>query len=163
MKEEWRTIDTHPEYLVSSRGRVKRDDHILRPGRDTQGYLQVSLCRLGVPKQIRVHRLVAEAFIPNPHNKPQVNHRNPPKQNNCVDNLEWATNSENEAHAIVNGLINTKGTRNGMSVLSPEKVKEIRSKAGKITQRALAKQYGVVQQTISRVVRHELWGHVEVA
>lgn len=106
-KEEiWKDIKGYEGiYQVSSEGRVKslerttvdkngkkyhRKERILKSFLN-RGYLQVSLC----DRQPQVHRLVAEAFIPNPENKSQVNHKDEIKTNNCVENLEWMTAKEN--------------------------------------------------------------------
>lgn len=72
----------------------------LKPYKTNKGYLQVSLR----DKNFRIHRLVAMAFIPNPENKPQVNHIDGNKENNNIENLEWCTNSENHKHKCDNGL-----------------------------------------------------------
>lgn len=69
------------------------------------GYCYVVLSRSGRSKNVLLHRIVAEAFIPNPENKPAVNHIDLNKRNNCVSNLEWVTNSENTNHSIARGTI----------------------------------------------------------
>lgn len=67
---------------------------------NSSGYRIVALYRNGNRKYFRVHRIVAEAFLPNPYNKPQVNHIDGDKSNNMVDNLEWVNNSENQIHSL---------------------------------------------------------------
>lgn len=92
------TISTEGE-VVSYKGSKPR---VLKQGLNTKGYPQISI---GNPiKTTRIHRLVALAFIDNPHNKPQVNHKDGNKQNNNIDNLEWATNGDNQIHAFAHGL-----------------------------------------------------------
>ena len=97
-------------YEVSTEGRVrgaKRSGCTGKPlkGRvDHGGYHVVTLTRACVSKHVRTHRLVALAFIPNPEGKRTVNHIDGDKLNNCVDNLEWATHSENHKHAYKIGL-----------------------------------------------------------
>lgn len=107
---EWREIHDYPDYEISIYGDVysKKYGKILTPGVDTHGYYTVSLYRDGVSRDKRINRLVAEAFIPNPSNKPQVNHINGVKTNNHVTNLEWATCSENIKHAYDTGLRKTR-------------------------------------------------------
>lgn len=91
-------------YQVSSLGRIRRNGKFktLRP--DRRGYLTVWLCKNSVQKNHKVHRLVASVFIPNPESKRTVNHIDGNKQNNRVENLEWATHSENITHANSTGL-----------------------------------------------------------
>ena len=100
---EWKKIDGFKErYSVSDTGLVRNDKtgRIRKPYLDSRGlYVLVHIDVDGVQYNRLVHRLVAEAFIPNPDNKETVNHKDGNKQNNCVDNLEWATRSENQAHA----------------------------------------------------------------
>lgn len=91
-------------YFVSREGRVYsgRSGALksLAPCPDKDGYLNLALRRGHKPKYFKVHRLVAQAFIPNPENKPTVNHKNGLKDDNRVENLEWATHSENHRHAF---------------------------------------------------------------
>lgn len=93
--EQWKNIENYEGlYEVSNLGRVKSlqngQEKILKPHKkNTKGYLQVGLWKDGKVKKIQIHRLVASAFIPNPNNLPQVNHKNENPQNNCVQNLEW--------------------------------------------------------------------------
>jgi hypothetical protein len=81
----------------------------LKPMTNYKGYLYVELRNNGTRFHAYIHRLVANAFIANVHNKPQVNHKDTNKTNNHVDNLEWATNSENQLHAQAHGLVSSKG------------------------------------------------------
>ena len=94
--EEWRPVVGYEgRYEVSNLGRVRRIK-IIEPVKKKHGYMQVSLeDRNRVRKSFRLHRIVATAFIPNPDNKPQVNHKDENPENNQVDNLEWATAEEN--------------------------------------------------------------------
>lgn len=97
-----RYSDTKNKY-----GYMKRSvkEKILNPSISSKGYMKVTLSN-DKNKIFSVHRLVAQAFLPNPDNLPQVNHIDGNKQNNKVDNLEWCTNKENQEHAIKNGLKN---------------------------------------------------------
>ena len=87
------------QYQVSDQGRVKSlkfdKERILKTGITTDGYLIVGLCKNGEHKWYSVHRLVALAFIPNPDNLPQVNHKDEDKDNNSVQNLEWCDQKYN--------------------------------------------------------------------
>lgn len=106
MNEIWKDIKGYEGYYqVSNLGRIKNFKNELHVASiDKYGYLQVVLYYKIKPKCFRVHRLVAEAFIPNPENKPEVNHIDGNKQNNCVSNLEWNTIQENSRHAWDTGL-----------------------------------------------------------
>lgn len=104
--ETWRDVRDNPKYRVSSHGRVKNahSGKILSPGHHRQGYSLVWLTGVDGVHGKAVHRLVAEAFIPNPDRKPQVNHINGDKADNHVENLEWVTGSENTLHSYRTGL-----------------------------------------------------------
>lgn len=100
MKETWKAIVRYEGiYEVSDEGNVRSlkfgKTKILNPRKTTCGYLQVRLCKDGIRKMMLVHRLVAEAFIPNPLNLAQVNHKDENKQNNAASNLEWCSASYN--------------------------------------------------------------------
>ena len=113
--EKWKPIKGYEGiYEISNKGRVKSlhrkvrmseysymvfEEHFLTGKRTKSGYIQVSLSKEGKVRQFLLHRLVAEAFIPNPHNLEAVNHKDENKQNNNADNLEWCTAKHNVNHA----------------------------------------------------------------
>lgn len=98
MEEIWKDIEGYETlYKISNLGRVKSfyKDKLLKPSINSQGYYRVNLYKKGIAKQMFIHRLVAMAFIPNPDNKPMINHLDCNPLNCKVDNLEWCTNQEN--------------------------------------------------------------------
>lgn len=122
MKTEiWKTAvvngEKYENYQVSNYGRVMSLNYrgtgrseVLIPGEDKYGYLRVVLYKNGKTKTFKVHRLVAEAFIPNLLNLPQVNHRDENKLNNHVENLEWCDHKENCNHGTRNKRVAEKNT-----------------------------------------------------
>ena len=99
--EHWKDVPGFEGlYQVSDQGRVRnvKRGKVLKPRTTPNGYQNVVIYRNGEPKALGVHRLVALAFIPNPGDKPEVNHRNGVKTDNHLTNLEWSTRSENQRH-----------------------------------------------------------------
>lgn len=171
MAERWKPIPGYEgKYGVSNRGRVKslarmRDcngglafmPERIRKQDYAKGYFQLSLLKNAKKRIWKIARLVALAFLPNPENKPQVNHKDGNKRNNRLSNLEWATRSENMKHAYQNGLERAlAGEENGASVLTNEKATRIREwYADGFSQSKIAEKFGVDQVTVSRVVHHK--------
>ena len=120
MKEIWKNIPNYEGlYQVSNLGRVKsfrkctkhrfESEYILKPSVSNSGYAQVTLYDNTVRRKFLVHKLVAEAFIPNPNNYPQVNHKDENPLNNEVTNLEWCTSEYNNAYGTARiRMIETK-------------------------------------------------------
>ena len=128
MNEEiWRDIKNYEGlYQVSNWGRVKtiKTQKIRKLVSNHKGYLLVKLCKNGISVGFSVHRLVAEAFIPNPDNLPQVNHINENKTDNRVENLEWCTNEYNHNYG-------TRNERARLKKIGNPKMKTCLGKFGK--------------------------------
>ena len=94
------------EYQISNLGNVKslKRNKILSPSPHTKGYLKAQLLHNGKRKMVYIHRLVAEAFIPNPKELSQVNHKDGNRKNNAVENLEWCSCQENIIHSWRNAV-----------------------------------------------------------
>ncbi|MFM2567485.1 HNH endonuclease [Enterobacter sp. DN] len=141
----------------------------LKPFLNSAGYCVVRLSDASSGRRViaRVHRLVAEAFLPNPDGKPEVNHIDGDKANPSLRNLEWVTPHENRKHAWDTGLRNRthlpayKGEMQANSKLNDESVMEIRSlRSSGVSYGVLSKRYGVSKRTIIRVVTGESWSHL---
>lgn len=108
--EVWRPVPSFEEYYsISNFGKIKshhkrNKDCLIAPRLDRGGYLSVRLSKQGKTHTRFLHRLLAEAFIPNPKGYPYVNHRNGNKPQNDLRNLEWVTHAQNIQHAFDNGL-----------------------------------------------------------
>lgn len=157
-------IPGHPDYLASPDGRIyseKSRRYLSLSNCNQFGYFQVQLWRNGTKVTKKVHRLIAQAFIPNPKKLPFINHKDGNKWNNHVRNLEWCTNAENQAHAKKLGL-NAFGERHGGAKLTEKQVLKIRDlyAAGNQSYRKLAKRFGVSAGTICAIVRRKLWTQI---
>ena len=168
MQEVWKSlkgiVECGDNYEVSTFGNVRnsKKNKIMKTDITTRGYHRLMISHKGKTKKYFVHKLVALAFIPNPENKPEVNHIDAVKGNNRVDNLEWNTRKENVAHASKNGLYKTfLGESHGLTRLTEQDVIEIkRLLSQKVLQSELVERYGVSQTTISNIKRGVSWGHV---
>jgi hypothetical protein len=122
------------------------------------GYMYLDLCKDGNVKKFTVHRLVALAYLPNPENKPQVNHINGDKTDNRLENLEWCTRSENQKHSIDIGLRSAKGVKNSQCKLTEQDVLYIRN--SKENGSILAKKFNISNPTICDIRNGRSWTHI---
>lgn len=175
-EEIWKPIDGYEGiYEVSNLGRVKSlkkivlfrfpdkkrfiPDRIFKKSVNVYGYIIVSLHLNLKIKQFRVHRLVARAFIPNPENKPYVNHIDGNKQNNRVDNLEWCTAQENSIHAVKSGLLRNSSLRGDLhnslklKFKQVEEIRELRNTGMGL--KFIASMYGISKDYTSKLVNYK--------
>lgn len=126
MEEIWKdVVGFEGKYKVSNRGNLISNARgtgwkPLKPTRHHSGYMLVRLASNRTYKNLNVHRIVADAFIPNPEGKKTVNHIDGNKSNNTVENLEWATQKENINHAIDTGLNLHDGFKGRTGILHPQ-------------------------------------------
>ena len=165
----WKNIKGLSGYEISKTGLVAGSGVCLSIYDNGNGYVFVKI----KGKQYYVHRLVAQAFIPNPENKPQVNHKDGRKWNNALENLEWATPSENGIHAYANGLNHVseyqklqtslagRGSKCFFAVLKEADIPKIREyKKQGLTNTEIGKMYNVHRETIGYIIRGKTWKHV---
>ena len=167
--ETWRDIAGYEgKYQVSDLGRVKRTAYVYH-----RTHLGV-LISVPIPEKIlggtklgskgyprvnlngnfwQIHVLVAKAFVPNPDNKPQVNHKDGVKINNASINLEWVTNQENRDHAVAYGLVASRANGNIGKIPQSELADIYKLRAKGAEQATIARFYGVGQQTISKILK----------
>ena len=144
------TVD---DYDITENGEIinKHTGRIVKPQPNGKGYLRISIGK----KLMFVHRLVAEKYIPNPDNLPQVNHKDGNKTNNCVDNLEWVSNSVNRKHAVQSGL-HIHGEKCPWSKLTLENVNYIRNHP-EMSRNKLSEMFNVSPHTISDIRTGRSW------
>ena len=173
MTETWKQINGYPNYQVSNLGRVRSytekftgkkqgKPKIRKQQVSPYGYNILCLYNNG-RKTHAVHRLVAEAFIPNPDNLRCINHKNGVKTDNRVDNIEWCTYSENIQHAYDTNLKQQhKGEAHSMAKLSKNDVLDIRNayRLGCFNYSEIGRAYGVVYVTIRSIVNRKTWSHI---
>ena len=156
--EEWKTVPWCEDYYVSNFGRIMslkyKRPRIMKPALNGHGYLFVELHKDNKTRIFLIARLVAELFVPNPGNLPQVDHRYGMKFDNSVDNLRWVSGSENMKHAFELGLAkNDVGSDDSQAKLTDEQVYYIRENSSAFTIYELAEIFNVSPTTILRVQR----------
>lgn len=144
---------TKEDYIITKEGKIinKKRGNVLKPQPNGKGYLRVWIGK----KLYFVHRLVAEKYIPNPENKPQVNHKDGNKTNNNIDNLEWCDNNENRNHALKNKL-HLCGEKCSYSKLTEKDVIFIRNNKT-LNIKELAEKFNVNRNTIADVIYFRTW------
>lgn len=144
------TID---DYEITKEGNVfnKKWKRYVKPQPNGMGYLRVSIGG----KLMFVHRLVAEKYIPNPENKPQVNHIDGNPQNNSIENLEWVTQEENMAHAVKMGLQPTC-EKHPMAKLNWNKVNYIREHT-ELSRNEICEMFSITPSTVSSIRNNKTW------
>lgn len=168
--EEFKPIIGYESYMISNEGNIistlkyRNNKHIIKPVKDSKGYLRVTLKdNYGKHKTKKVHRLVLLAFLNNPNNFPQCNHKNGIKTDNRIENLEWCDNLYNQRHAKSLGLVPKMiGEKNGSSKLIEKQVIEIRQKfiPRKYTRKHLAEEYSVTEFCIKDIISRKSWNHL---
>lgn len=150
------------EKQIRSNGRVLCEftipERILKPYRTGKrdGYMTVSIRK----KNLKVHRLVAEAFCPNPECKPEVNHIDGDKSNNAANNLEWVTTLENSQHAWKNHLVPAGENRCGSKLTQDDvdKIRKIYRRGDKeFGAKPLARRYGISCTTLRNIIKRKKW------
>lgn len=120
---DYKKIDEFPNYKISREGIIiNKNEKIIKPKLGKDGYYKVCFWKNSKPFFRRRARVVGQVFIPNPENKPTINHINGIKTDDRVDNLEWATYSEQNIHAFKNNLVSQRGINNNSSVLTENQI-----------------------------------------
>lgn len=164
MQEIWHEIKEWEGYYISNQGKVRRKEKMLAlcPNKSRRNYVYVFHRDHKMrPRAFSVHRLVARYFIPNPENKPHVNHIDNNTQNNHYSNLEWCTPKENTTHMMKqNRQSKLCGSQCKQAKFTEQQVKEILSLRGRMTYVKIAKKYNTNYSNIAHMMRGSRWSHV---
>ena len=164
--EIWKDINGFRElYQISNLGRVRRKDNfkVLKPLSISKGYKGVRLYETkDKARTKKIHRLVAEYFIPNPLNLPQVNHKDGNKSNNRIDNLEWCSNEFNMNHAIMNKLIKLGEQRPCSKCTEKSLLLLQRLIECSFTIKQLSIIYCISKNSMKEIIRGKTYGHLNL-
>jgi hypothetical protein len=154
------------DYSISENGLIlNKKGKIIKPFETTAGYRSVTLINNGKRRHCSIHRLLAQHFIPNPQNKPVVNHKNGIKTDNRLSNLEWVTQKENSLHAYhvlktinKNNFRSFKGEKHSNSVLNKEAVEAMRKLHSlSYSKSFISKAFKISTTQIRRIINNEQW------
>lgn len=154
-------IKSMARYIVCGHGGRNKRETILKNQTHPQGYPQIELNVGGKFRLIKIHRLVAESFLPNPNGLLVVNHINGIKEDNRVENIEWCTHQHNIIHAVKTGLRKVgRGEKSGNVKLKESDIPQIRALVKTNSQRNVAKMFGVTQGTVQSILKGKTWNHI---
>ena len=170
---EYKTLPDYPNYRVYENGEVRSTTasrgirshpRLVKPycPATGRGYPQIGLRDINgiAHSRLLLHRIIALVWVPNPENKPCVNHKDGNKMNFHPSNLEWVTNLENAQHAAMNGLRPSGETHHEARITEADVIR-IRYRAARgESQAAMGREYGITQQAIYRIVKRLNWKHV---
>lgn len=160
----WKQIENY-DYEINPEGTVRRisTKKVKKSFKRPDGYIGIQLYKSKTEiKNFQLHRLIAIAFIENPEKKDVINHKDSNRENNSLDNLEWVTKKENDKHAYEFGYASNKGSKNGFSVLTEEKVLEIRKRRieNNLSYQMLSELYNVSRATVIGIIQRKSWKHI---
>lgn len=161
--EKWKSVENYPRYMISNLGRVKSPrTEFMKPWDNGRGYSYVLLQKINKKKNMQIHRLVADAFIPNPLGLKEVNHKDGNKKNNNYWNLEWISRGANMAHASKNDLIRFGESKPGHKLTEQQVIDilTIHHNNPKVNKSELSRKYNVSSPRIHYIITGQRWRRI---